>query len=34
MVNERLPDLWSSDLCVEAVYLMEGKAAVEGYLRP
>lgn len=33
MVNDRIPDFWSSDICVEAVYLMEGEAAVEGYRR-
>lgn len=33
MVNERIPDLWSSDVCVEGVYLMDGEAAVEGYRR-
>jgi hypothetical protein len=32
-INERIPDLWPSDLCVEAVYLMSGEAAVEGYRR-
>lgn len=32
-INERIPDLWASDLCVEAVYLMAGEAAVEGYRR-
>ena len=33
MVNERIPDFWSSDVCVEGVYLMDGEAAVEGYRR-
>ena len=33
LVNDRIPDFWSSEICVEAVYLTEGQAAVEGYRR-
>lgn len=33
MVNERIPDFWASEICVEAVFLADGEAAVEGYRR-
>lgn len=33
VINNRIPDLWPEELCVERVLLMDDEAAIEGYRR-
>ncbi len=33
LVNEQIPRLWPEEFCAESVLVMDGEAAVEGYLR-
>jgi hypothetical protein len=33
LVNEQIPRLWPEEFCAESVIVMDGEAAVEGYLR-
>ena len=33
LVNEQIPGLWPQEFCAESVIVMDGEAAVEGYLR-